>query len=379
MALTRNYNAPINYIGETMDGDPGAVFFGAHSAIANNRPPISIITGKPGMGKTNLGLTLTMMSILTGCTTVVLDYKGDFLSLTQLEHQTGPINVQQVGGDGTEGSLDPMLMSSDPAEQIRLSMSLIDIFCGGLTDEQSIAVSPIVMDVIKSGRPTMGRVVQELRSSRKKDAQNVGYKLHVLRQIPTSKVCFDDGKGARRNIKVTGGTTIVTLLGLQLPKDAAEARETREGRLGAGIFYLVADMIRSVLKESGDNRPKTLVIDEAWAVLMSEHGRRIVKDVALLGRSRKLACILATQNYSHLDEVDIDNTISTHFCFSAGKEDAKKAVQRLDLKDDSFAESIVALEPGQMLMKDWEGDFATVRVVQWRDDWKHAFSTNPFL
>ena len=369
-----------NYIGETSRGAPNGVWWDPHTQIANNQPPASVITGSPGFGKTFLSETLACHSAIMGKTTTILDYKGDFLALKNLEDEIGPVNIWSLGGSGKPGILDPFFMSDKPEEQLKLTYNVIDIFLGGLSDMQSRALSPIIEDVIKdvNHTPSLAKVVDELRGSRREDARGMGATLNLIQKMPSSKVCFYPGKKRPKVASLDGGVTVATLLGLQLPADQEEARETREGRLASGILYLLTDFIRRVMSEQGD-RPKTLIIDEAWSILSTPAGARTIKDIALLGRSKKLALILATQNYSHLDNVDIDNTIATHFAFNAEHAVANNVIDKIGLDStEGFQNLVSKLDNGECLMRDWEKNYSTINVSDWRKDWAIAFKTNPF-
>lgn len=393
MAIEYEFGIP-HYIGETTRGTPNGVFWGPHTQIRNNNAPGTMITGAPGSGKTNLSLTIAAQAAICGMTVVVLDYKGDFLSLIDLEKDTGKAQVWPVGtaeekNGIAKGFLDPFNMSNDPKEQLQLSMNLIDIFIGGLTPQQKSRVQPIIQDIIDDNkkRPNMSRVVSELRSSPDQIARDLGTELFAMKAMKNSSVCFAPdsakfNKGPKRSIELEGRLTIATMLGLELPSDKESAQNTLTGRMSSGIFYLLADYVRKLLKESTDGRPKLLIIDEAWAILSSPAGVQVVKETSLLGRSRDVAFILATQNYSHIAQADIYNTISTHFAFSARSKDAKDVIENLELDEtSSFAELVSDLQVGECLMKDWgpnKSHYSTVDIIRWREDWKQAFDTNPY-
>lgn len=372
-----DYSTPTHYIGQTSGGRPNAVFYGPHTAIANNRPGGTVITGQPGSGKTNLALTIAMLSAISGCTTVILDYKGDFLSLLQLRDQAGRMNVQRVDGEGREGSLDPMFLGKTPQQKAEFTYQLIDIFCGGMEKGEARIVNAVIRDVIKENKvPTLGIVTQQLRRSDNDDARNVGAVLRKASDNPNAKVCFAPARKKPEMIEIAGGTTIITLMGLDLPSTEAEARGTDSGRIGSGILYMISKMVYETLKDTS-NRPKTLIIDEAWAFLASKQGKQIVKDCSLLGRSKKLAYILATQNYSHLDGLDIESTITTHFAMNADDIQAKRAVEILGLPEQIEGD-FVDLRRGECIMRDFKRQVAKVQIDIWRGDWGEAFQTNPF-
>lgn len=374
---------PIEYstsmlIGTTTRGITSPVFWDPHTPIFNNKPPVCLITGAPGSGKTFLALTLTTISAITGKTTVVLDPKGDFLSLMNLDDQIGDFNLWDLSNSRRKGILDPFYMAKDPGEKLSLVISVIDLFVGGLSGSQLTALSPIIKDVIDSPNPSLTLVMNELRSSRNAEARDLGTKLDIISRMPFAKLCFAPSNRANQNVEINKGLTVITLLGLELPADAEAAKSDNKGRLASGVLFLLTDFIRRIMMNDNSVNPKTIVIDEAWAVLASKVGVDTIKSLSLLGRSKQLALILITQTPSHLDGIDIDNTITTRFAFRSTRQDAGNTVKAMDLpKDEGFEETITSLEGGECLMQDFLENFSTVKITSWREDWAIAFNSNP--
>lgn len=370
------------YIGETTGGVPQPVFFDTHTPIFNNKPPGILVTGSPGAGKTFFALTNTALSTILGKTTIVLDPKGDFISLYNLQDQLGKVNLLNLGTSGAKsraGILDPFYMAPNPGEQLTLVISVIDLFVGGLTDGQMTVLAPIVKDVIEDKIPSLKKVVENLRASQKDEARDLGTKLDIIAQMPAAKLCFSSGTTKRQTIAIDKGLTVVTLVGMDLPADADEARSTNQGRLASGILYLLTDFIRRIMHNDTSNNPKTLIIDEAWSVLSSKQGADVVKAVALLGRSKGVSLMLVTQNASHLKNLDIDNTITTRFAFRTASKEASEIVAAMDLPPgQGFEQVLTGLENGECLMQDWRGRTSTVQISTWRKDWTEAFNTNPY-
>lgn len=369
------------FIGETTGGVPQAVFFDTHTPIFNNRPPGILVTGSPGAGKTFFALTLTSLSALLGKTTVVLDPKGDFIPLHNLQDSIGKVTMWNLGPAGAKskaGVLDPFYMADDPGDKLNLAMSVIDLFTGGLTDMQLTVLAPIIKDVIAGPNPSLLKVIEALRGSQKEEARNLGTRLDLIAQMPSARLCFSPGNKRRATLSIDKGLTVVTLVGMTLPADAEEARSTNQGRLASGILYLVTDFIRRIMHNDESDNPKSLIIDEAWSVLSSKQGADVVKAVALLGRSKSVSLTLVTQNASHLKHLDIDNTITTRFAFRTAQKEASEIVEAMNLpKDEGFEDVLVNLKNGECLMQDFRGRSSTVQISTWKKDWMEEFNSNP--
>lgn len=371
-----NYSTSM-FIGNTTRGIDQPVFWDSHTQIYNNKPPGTLITGSPGSGKTFLAMTLTCLCAILGKTTIVLDPKGDFISLAGIQDQIGKINFWNLADRRKKGILDPFYMSDNPGEKLDLVISVIDMFVGGLTGAQLQALSPVVKDVIESPVPSLLSVTEALTMSENVEARNLGTRLDLISKLPFAELCFTPGSKKRASISIDKGMTVITMVGLELSPDL-DGSQSNKKRLASTIFFLITDFIRRVLHNSKDTTPKTLIIDEAWAVLSTPAGANVVKEVALLGRSKSLALILITQNASHLRNLDIDNTINTRFAFHTDGREAIDIIKSMQLPvDENFESILTSLNPGECLMQDFSGRYSTVQITDYNKSWKEAFETNP--
>lgn len=372
--MARNYSTSV-YIGETSRGVQMPVFFDLHTPIFNNKPPGVLITGQPGSGKTYLAMTLTTISAILGKTTVVLDPKGDFIALSELRRDIGSFNLWNLSDAKRRGILDPFRMTSDPGEQLDLALTVIEIFTGGLDGEQRTALAPIIKDIIQGPNPSLGKVVQELRGSQRPAARDLGTLLDLISNLRFASLCFAPAGTSLESVSIEEGLTVITLIGMEMPK---EGSSDNKSRLSTGILYLLTDFIRRLMNRGDRDSPKTLVIDEAWAILQTEAGAQLIKEVALLGRSKNLAMLLVTQNNSHLEKLDVETTITTRFAFASAEKEALSIINDMQLpRDEGFEGIIMNLTEGECLMKDWRKRYSTVQISNWRSDWSEAFLTNP--
>lgn len=365
------------FIGETTHGLPLPVFFDPHASIVNNNPPGTLITGAPGSGKTFFALTLTAISTILGKTTIVLDPKGDFLALSNIREEIGRFSVWDLSR-GKAGLLDPFYMASDPSDVLALVIDTIGLFVGGISGDDLHVLSPIVKDVQREPNPSLQKVVDKLRASTKTQARNLGTQLDLIRRMKFAKLCFAPGNTKRPTVVIDKGLTVITLVGLDLPK--GDGAKTRQQQLASGIIFLLTDYLRRIMMNEESKNPKTLVIDEAHIVLASDVGARTIKEIALLGRSKYLALVLITQNNSHLKNLDIENTISTRFAFHSDRREAASIVEDMELpKGEAFEDIVVNLEVGECLMKDFLKRYSTVKISSYKQDWREAFETNPLV
>lgn len=372
--LQYNYSTSL-YIGETSQGIPMPVFFDLHTPIFNDKPPGCLITGQPGSGKTYLAMTLTAMSAILGKTTVVLDPKGDFVSLMNLQKDIGKFSFWDLSNKKLRGLLDPFRMAKDPGDQLDLAFTVIELFTGGISRDERTALAPIIKDVAQNPNPSLGKVVQELRGSPRQDARNLGTTLDLISNLPLAGLCFAQAGTNLSSVNLASGLTVITLVGMEMPK---EGGTDNKSRLATGILFLVTDFIRRLMVQADSKQPKTLVIDEAWAILQTPSGAQVIKEVALLGRSKNLAMLLVTQNNSHLAHLDIENTLTTRFAFASSAKEADAIIRDMRLPEgEGFEGLVTSLGKGECLMQDFTGRYSTVQISNWNKEWNEAFKTNP--
>lgn len=380
------------YIGETILGYHTPVFFDLHTSIASSNPPGVYVSGSPGSGKSFFSMMMAYQSTLSGKITVYLDPKADSVNILNLQSDLGDINIWDLADDKKvePGILDPFSLEKEPAQQQLLVMSLIETFAGTLTSEQRNSLTPIVEDVIKLKKPSLRIVMQRLLARRNDPQANaLGNQLKLIEPLKFSRLCFDHYEGSA--MKMGKGLTIITLLGLKMPDPNMDEKDYQiNDRLGMGIMFLVTNYIRNIMigvddghDEEGKKRvppPKTVIIDESWAVLATKMGRQVISEICRLGRSLNTACVLISQNADDIDKFGLQNSISTRFAFRVKTiAEGEKVRESFDLPEDvGIAQSMINFDKGDCIMKDFNNNVACVHIDSYDKRIFDAFNTNPF-
>lgn len=379
-------------IGETATGLPTPVFYDPHYAIRINRPPVTLVTGSPGSGKTVASLLLTSHCALLNKITFILDPKGDFLALKLLEDagfvenihiwsifesmETGEVKESNVG------MLDPTRLTDDPNENASLTLETISTLAKSLSINQRNALIPIIQDVVESPSPSMNAIRMTLARSQDAEISTLSHELSMALSMPAGKLLSATNKTVAR-LKLDEGVVVASLMGLSLPaSNKREESYLEKERLSVAIIRLLTHLVLNVMKKVPKQVNKVLVIDEAWAVFNNESGRNLIDEVSLLGRSLNMAVILATQSPAHVQGeeggANLDTTISTRFAFrNTSDTDNKITTQAMDLPKDSGYEGIFKkLNNGQCLMKDSQDQFAFIDILL-PEGWLEIFNTTP--
>lgn len=382
------------FIGHTTRGLASAVFFDPSFAGFNNHPPVSVITGAPGSGKTFFAQTLCAQSAIAGKMTVVIDPKADFLSMISIEEDIGDVTLIRLSERSRRGIIDPFVMASeDRSHGILLAKELISILTGIPARELPIeAINPICTDVANSKNPSFSAVIRLMRGFHQDGSEQlssqvrgIGTALNTIAQTPFGKLLFSNEYQKPPKISLSTGTTVITMLGVDLPTAAQPVEEhTDQNRIASSIMYLISDFASRAMMNDESSVPKLLIIDEAWSVIQNSAGKEMIQKVSLLGRSLNTSLLLITQSLDHLDGISIENTISTFFAFGTKGKEGNLITAYMGLREDNddstnpdWTELMSALQPGECLMKDLKGNFSTVQIARYKEDWARAFETSP--
>lgn len=370
-------------IGKTASGVINPVFFDLHTPILNNKPPGCIVTGAPGSGKTYASQLLVTMSAILGKTVIVLDIKGDFMNLRAIQEEIkAPTRFIDIGRK--KGALDPFAIGDDEGDKLGLALQIISILVGGISKHQRLMISPIIRDLINTPGASMKDLINKLLRMDDGEVMALGGDLKNISILPYANLFFAPGGSVKSKIDYTEGITVFPLMGLDMPTESEVDRgivgasgDNIKHNLSSAIIFTLTDLIRRMMKKDTD-APKVLMIDEAWALTSNEHGRKCIKEISLLGRSKNVAMILASQKNTHFESLDFDSTISTRFCFNTSLSEAEFLVREMQLPENEGFESILtSLETGTCLMRDWDKGYAVIEIIVTNPGWHYVFRSDP--
>lgn len=378
------------YIGETITGLPYPVFYDPHYPILINNPPVSLITGSPGSGKTFSGLLIASHASALGKIGVILDPKGDFTALKKLEKAgyIGKINIWSVAdldGEVLEenvGMLDPTAFTPDTNQNTALTIDVIKSLIGDLTPKQITNLTPIIRDIVEGNSPSFLRVAQKLMSSRDDEIRSLGYSLDTLLQTKLAKLIVLNKRIQKKPLVLEEGFIVANLMGLSMPPDTKPSKEWSSAeKISIIIMGLLSQLILDMMGKKPKKIYKTLIIDEAWAIMATESGKSMIRATARLGRSLNLAVVLITQSTKHLgvgENSDTNTMISVRFAFRNNDDkDNMTTCKYMRLPEDEGWEQIIReLETGECLMQDALFNTSIVHIMT-NDKWQKMFNTNP--
>lgn len=302
-----------------------SILFSPFTAIFENKAAGTAIIGKPGSGKTFFILNLCANAIMMEQKVFGIDPKDDMGVLCDIFPNIEYININDI----KPGSLNPFRVIKN-IDTNTLS-SIISIICGDLTDDQIIAITPIVNDFINKYRKeskantkqmiSFADVADYLYANDNIQAQAVGTKLQIHRDSKYGPLLFEPYESENEDeFHFDKQSKIISLHGMDLPKYSGGAvKLTEEQKFNSGIVYIICKMLKDILTEG--KYPTLFVMDEAHIAFQNESFASIIDEFLILGRSLNVATVLASQSVSHYPK-DIAQLISSKFCFKSSSNDA---------------------------------------------------------
>lgn len=371
------------YIGYTSQDTVEPVFFSPHLAPALNAPPGIVITGSPGGGKSFLSFTLTAQLVLQGVWTIYIDPKADATNMKEIR-ELG--NVETIDlRRGYDGILDPWnLKGLELSEKKLLALGVLELLLKDVSNSETSIISSVLDEMESIPDPSLNKLVDILGYMKQDEvAISLYRRLNLIRTLPFARLCFSDMTVAQP-IDPRAGLTIVTMLGLPLPGEEVKKDDyTQENRLAIAIMHLLTTLTRQLMVNADENplqpHPKAVVIDEAWAVMSTPSGEKVISELLRLGRSLYTTTILISQNSVDFLNKGLMNSVSTQFAFRAkSKEDILSVCASFGLEySNAYERMIKSLENGECLMKDLDDRISRVQIHSWNKDWFNAFNTNP--
>lgn len=350
--------------------------FSPFTSIFENKTAGTIIIGKPGAGKSFFLLNLAANALMFEQRLFVIDPKDDMSVLANIYDGIEVIDINDI----KPGGLNPFKVIKD-IDTNTLS-SIVSIICGGLTDDQIIAITPILNDFINKNRRlnmnlSFSDVVDYLYANDNIEAQAIGTKLQIHRDSKYGPLLFENNETEETGLK--SNSTIISLHGMDLPKGQSGSM-TEEQKFNSAIVFIVCKMLKDVLTQG--KYPTLFILDEAHIAYQNESFSRIIDELLVLGRSLNIAVVLASQSTSHYPE-GISQLVSSKFCFNSSTDDATDFIEKFYNKDfdgmadfDSIVYEIGQFETGNVFFIDSNNRTGIFKVTSLLGD---DITSNPLM
>ena len=363
------------YIGRTLTGGARPVRFDITEASRTGRPPSILLAGTLGSGKTIAAELLAFQAERRGSLVVDVDPKPDH-NLEGLPELDGRVHVIELSGDQRyRGLLDPLAVAPEGLREDLASSYLMELLPQAPPAWET-QIRKAVRATLEHAEPSCLRVLDRLQSAADSDARAAGDALGVWADSGVARLGFGDGHQAR--VAAERPVTTIKARGLSLPAPGiARVDYDQAERLGVATLKLIAAYAMRLV--SGDRSVhKVVLFDEAWFLLASRDGRRLIDRLNRLGRAENATLILATQQLTDVGE--IENLIGTRFIFgqeTAGE--ARRALELLGLDGDDrvLVERVRGYRKGRCLMRDIDDRVAELQIEPVHEHLLQILDTSP--
>jgi hypothetical protein len=363
------------YIGRTLAGAGRPVRFDITEASRAGRPPSILLAGTLGSGKTIAAELLAFQAERRGSRVVDVDPKPDH-NLEGLPELDDRVHVIELSGDDRyRGLLDPLVVAPEGLREDLASSYLIDLLPQAPPAWET-QVRKAVRQALEQPAPNCLHVLDWLAGCADADARAAGEALSVWADSGVARLGFGDGHAARTAAERP--VTTIKARGLSLPAPGiARADYDQAERLGVATLKLIAAYAMRLV--SGDRSVhKVVLFDEAWFLLASRDGRRLIDRLNRLGRAENATLILATQQLTDVGE--IENLIGTRLIF--GQEtaaEARRALELLGLDPDDrvLVERVRGYRKGRCLMRDIDDRVAELQIEPVHEHLLRILDTSP--
>jgi len=285
-------------------------------------------------------------------------------------------NMKQVDlGPGSSITINPFHISPVEATSRSIVTDLLFMLLNAESDDKEVRQMAIhkalgyVMEKTRSERH-MDAVIEALTRVNSEEGLDTGIRdeanrckllLESFKELNYSSLLFSK----ESNIDASAQLTVFNFAGLPLPADKNSKMSNSE-KFGAAILYLVTSFSREVLM-SKEYRSllKILSIDEAWKMMMTPEGIRLITEIIRMGRSMGIMPIIATQNANDLSGTDIRNNLGMIMMFrNPDKTEIEQCLEMigLDKEDEHLKERIPNFKSGQCIFRDIEGRIGEIQV-----------------
>ena len=363
------------YLGRTVSGGLRPVKFDITEASRTGRPPSILLAGTLGSGKTIAAELLAYQAERRGSLVVDVDPKPDH-NLEGLPELEGRVHVIELSGDERyRGLLDPLVVAPEALREDLASSYLMELLPLAPPAWET-QIRKAVRAAIETGEPSGLRVLELLARAGEADARAAGDALGVWADSGIGRLAFGDPGRAR--VAAERPVTTVKARGLSLPAPGVPRADYDQAeRLGVATLKLIAAYAMRLV--SGDRSVhKVVLFDEAWFLLASRDGRRLIDRLNRLGRAENATLILATQQLADVGE--IENLIGTRLIF--GQEtvgEARRALELLGLDPDDRAmvERVRGYRRGRCLLRDIDDRVAEVQIDPVHEHLLRILDTSP--
>ncbi|PEL13867.1 ATP-binding protein [Bacillus sp. AFS017336] len=383
----------ISHAGESLESSQSLIFyhpFLAHLGLKGSKysSPHVTISGPTGMGKSYLLKDILLNSVFFGAKVLMTDPKDevekkfkqaltpemDYIApfFKELIESFNYITLSSEKKDA--GKLDPLtFLEGEEAQDA--AVGVLEYLSELQSNERNVktAIYKGVRYIMQQeSKPGLLKVVRYLQTSDDQDVKNVGDLLYEIGTNGIAKLMFSEGNV--EGISLSEQVNILQIQNLNLP-DEGEKAVTRDEHIAVALMQPLAKFATKFARD--DSVVKLTIFEEAWMLMNTGAGDRLINELLRTGRSLRSAVYIITQSTYEYNKPQIKENIGTKFAFKAKTtEEAANIIEFLGMEDNKANRDMLKnLTEGQCIVEDMYGRTAKIQTDVLFDEWIHAFNT----
>jgi hypothetical protein len=379
--------AALMAIGSHMTGDTHGVLFGWTTSYGHRpvkvairaparkgRPPSWLLHGTLGSGKTLAAQKLMIDAALSGSMIIDVDPKPDH-RLEFVPELDGMVRVLELRNSPEyHGELDPLVIGL-PQQREDLSLAHLTGLLPVMPPAWETEVIKAIKLVLGDQRPTSVKVLEHLLST--PAGREVGEALAVRAGSGLATLGFS--KDGRAHGERLPQVTTIRCPDMHLPEAMTDrAAWWPHERVSVVTMHLIAALVQRLIAGTPKSIHKLASFDEAWFMLDSQDGRRVIDRINHMGRSMNATLLLISQELTEVAE--IEGLIGTRVSFGQethGGAEAALKLHGLDPENRRMRDRVRAYRKGRCLMTDIDGRTAELQVDLGYQHLLEVLDTNP--
>lgn len=309
--------------------DRQPAWFNPTAAMDGDSPPLTLVAGASGSGKTVLMQNMADQFARIGRPVVLVDPKqGQDLS-PAVEASGGQV-ISLDDLISSDGILDPLRFSADAEAGIEMAASVLSSVnpWGKQLDDYETPLMVSLRYGVNQGARCTGDALQIAKRDNIAPADMVDKVLALAGANALFRAMVGMNSKSNTALRVSNGVTLIRVGSAHLPLP-------EPGAPNATLSQRVAlSLVRMLVMGSStavSYRDGIVFLDEAWVFLSAGHAE--VERLGRLARSQRVAVFLLTQRVSDALDADITDFISTGIILPMNKEsEAVAACKLLDLE-----------------------------------------------
>lgn len=339
--------------------------------------------GSLGGGKSFSANLITYLSVLSGGKALAIDPKGERGNWEKdLGFLKGHVNIITLSAtEADRGRLDPfIIMREDMEEAKTLALNVLTFLTGvQLNDSNKFPkLTQAVDTAARSANPCMLTVMNTLLESDDSIARELGEHIRSFSNLSFAQLLFGDGEN-QQSINLDTALNVLQIQNLELPSPDTDPEKYNLSEMLSVAMMLPISSFALKFIHSDRSIFKTVLLDEAWAVLNTSQGSHLAARLVRAGRSMNAGIYFVTQNADDLLDEKMKNLIGMKFAFrSRDPKEIENVLKLLNLKNtEANASELRELQNGECLFQDIHGRVGKVAINAVFRDLFDAFDTRP--